>query len=213
MRMSDLKVDVVVDICCPWSAVSYFRLLKAMENLPRLRVNLSFHGYELYPRMLPEGMSLAQHMMENFGMTHEDWQENTKQLTAIGETLGFNFHFTDDKLLYNTFDAHRFLYVAKGSGKQQAVVKALFSAYFSENRNPSALSTLNEIARELELEHLDIAKVLETDKYRPQVRHVQEYYRQLGVRTVPSFIFDSKFLLSGAQSQEALEQALQEMTQ
>ncbi|HSH12611.1 MAG TPA: DsbA family protein, partial [Desulfurivibrionaceae bacterium] len=48
--MTRLQIDIVSDIACPWCAIGYARLEKAMEALkPELDFNVEWHAFELNP--------------------------------------------------------------------------------------------------------------------------------------------------------------------
>src|SRR5262249_37433532 len=49
----------------------------------------------------------------------------------MGEELGIRFDFARARR-GNTFDAHRVLHMARGEGRQQAVLERLLSAYFAD---------------------------------------------------------------------------------
>jgi len=38
--MTTLKIDLVSDIACPWCAVGYARLERALASLPELKIEL-----------------------------------------------------------------------------------------------------------------------------------------------------------------------------
>ena len=54
-------------------------------------------------------------------------------------------------------------------------------------------------------------QVLASDQYTTAVREDEDRYQQAGVTSVPAFIINNKYLISGAQEPEVLVKALQDI--
>ena len=102
-----LKIDIVSDVVCPWCAIGFKRLEKAIEELGiEDQVEIEWQPFELNPGMPPEGQDLTEHITEKYGSTIEQQQESRENMTDIGEELGFKFDYFDGMRMANTFDAH-----------------------------------------------------------------------------------------------------------
>jgi predicted DsbA family dithiol-disulfide isomerase len=76
---------------------------------------------------------------------------------------------------------------------------ALFKAHFTDGRDVSDLATLVDITTELGLD-ADAARIaLEGGHMAWNVRSMQKFWIDKGVRGVPAMVFDGKHLLTGAQ--------------
>jgi predicted DsbA family dithiol-disulfide isomerase len=113
--------------------------------------------------------------------------------------------------VYNTFDAHRLLHWAALAGRQRELKCALFTAYFTEGRNPSDREVLIDVAAQSGLDPLRAREVLESGRYADEVREREQFYGQQGVRAVPSVIVDDRYLIQGGQPVEIFEQALRQI--
>ena len=62
-------------------------------------------------------------------------QELDAQVAAAGEVEGIHFAFDRMERTPKPLDAHRLIWLAEQEGVQDAVVEALFRAYFTEGRD------------------------------------------------------------------------------
>src|ERR1700727_3152151 len=133
-----LKVDFVSDVSCPWCVIGLKSLEPALAKLKgEVSVDLHFQPFELNPQMGPGGQDIVEHIAEKYGSSPTDIERNREVIRARGADLGFTFDMGKRGRIYNTFDAHRLLHWAEIEGKQEKLKNALFSAYFTEGRNPS----------------------------------------------------------------------------
>ncbi len=114
------------------------------------------------------------------------------------------FAFERMKRTPNTLDAHRLIRLAGREGIQDAVVEALFRAYFTEGRDVGDRQTLLDVVVEAGLgrgrAESDLAAI----------RAEEEQAHRLGVQGVPFFIVNGGVALSGAQEPGAFLEAFQQ---
>jgi predicted DsbA family dithiol-disulfide isomerase len=113
--------------------------------------------------------------------------------------------------IYNTFDAHRLLHWAELEGRQHALKRALFTAYFTDGRNPSDREVLIDVAAQAGLDSQRAREVLESGLYADEVREHEQLWGQRGITAVPSVIVNNKYLIQGGQPVEVFEQALRKI--
>src|ERR1700734_973100 len=142
-----MKIDFVSDVSCPWCVVGLKSLEAALERVgSEVSAEVHFQPFELNPQMGPEGQDIVEHIAQKYGSPAADIGRRQEGLRARGEALGFHFGFQRRGRIYNTFDAHRLLHWAEAEGKQQALKHALFTAYFTEGRDPSNHDELVKVA-------------------------------------------------------------------
>lgn len=211
-----LRIDIVSDVVCPWCVVGYRQLLRALDETGT-EYDLHWHPFELNPDMPPEGQNMAEHITEKYGSTPEQSRESRKTLTDIGTGLGFSFQFADDMRMHNTFNVHQLIHWAKTQKMAQemsnALEQALFAAHFTERRDLSDPAVLVEIAASVGLDRQEAAAVLADQRYASAVREQEQVWLRQGIRGVPSVIFDSKHLVTGAQGVENYTSILQQLAQ
>lgn len=202
---SQLKIDIVSDVVCPWCIIGYKRLLQAIETLKgEIEFDIEWHPFELNPQMPAEGQDAIEHLSQKYGRSLEDMKTARAQMAAIGEQLGFNFYQGDDRRVYNTFDAHRLLFWANSQGKQTELKLALFGAYFTHNLNISASDVLLDITEAVGLDKDKASDILSSDTFSEEVQKELQHSRSMGIQSVPSYIIDQKYLLSGARESQDL---------
>ena len=106
---------------------------------------------------------------------------------------------------------HQLLHWADQQGRMHDLKQALFAAHFTHARELSNKEVLADIAAEIGLDRSEAAVVLEDQRFAEVVRHAQQNWRQQGIQSVPSVIFDQKHLVSGAQGVENFKSILQQL--
>ena len=207
--MSDLKIDFVSDISCPWCVIGLKSLEQALERIgDETKAEIHFQPFELNPQMPAEGQDIGEHIAQKYGSTSEDLVRNQEGIRARGAALGFTFNMDLRSRIYNTFDAHRLLHWAEQDGRHYALKQALFSAYFTDGRDPSDREVLIDVATQVGLDPLRAREILESGVYANEVRAREQYYGKQGIRAVPAVIVNDTYLIQGGQPVDVFEQAL-----
>jgi predicted DsbA family dithiol-disulfide isomerase len=207
-----LKVDFVSDVSCPWCVIGLRSLETALAKLKNeVSVDLHFQPFELNPQMGPAGQDIVEHVAEKYGSSSADIERNREVIRARGADLGFAFDMKKRGRIYNTFDAHRLLHWAEIEGKQEKLKNALFSAYFTQGRNPSDPAVLVDVAQSVGLDAKRAAEILSSDEFSQEVRAREQFYAGRGIRAVPSVIINDQHLIQGGQPPEVFEKALRQV--
>jgi predicted DsbA family dithiol-disulfide isomerase len=85
---------------------------------------------------------------------------------------------------------------------QNALVERLFRAYFAEGEDLTDHATLVRLAAEVGLPEGEIEGRLADASARATVQAEADGWRRAGISGVPTFIFDGKYAVSGAQEPE-----------
>lgn len=204
-----LKIDIISDVVCPWCTIGYKRLEKAISDLDlKDQIEIEWHPFELNPNMPIEGQDLTEHITEKYGVTLEKQKLSQKKMTISGREVGFKFDYFDTMRIVNTFDAHVLLDYANEKGKQTELKMALTKAYFSHRKNVSEREILKEILIEIGVNTEKAFTYLNDKENRYKVRNKQSYWKSMGVNSVPTFIFNKKNAVTGAQPIETFKQIL-----
>jgi predicted DsbA family dithiol-disulfide isomerase len=201
-------------VSCPWCAIGLKSLETALANIKGdVAVDLHFQPFELNPRMGADGQDIVEHIAEKYGSTPADIERNRENITARGAAVGFEFNMHKRGRIYNTFDAHRLLHWAELENKQEALKNALFTAYFTEGRNPSDHAVLIDVAQQVGLDAKRAAEILKSEEFAADVRAREKYYTDRGIQAVPSVIINDQHLIQGGQPAEVFERALRQLAQ
>lgn len=207
-----LRIDFVSDVSCPWCAIGLKSLEAAVARLKdQIEVQLHFQPFELNPQMGAEGQDIVEHISQKYGSSANDIDRNRKNIKARGAELGFDFNMEKRGRIYNTFDAHRLLHWAETEGKQEALKNALFSAYFTDGRNPSDPAVLIDVAQKVGLDAKRAAEILKSDEFSAEVRAREKFYADHGIQAVPSLIINDQHLIQGGQPVEVFERVLRRL--
>ncbi|MDZ4137014.1 MAG: DsbA family oxidoreductase, partial [Paracoccaceae bacterium] len=112
----------------------------------------------------------------------------------------------------NTLDAHRLIHWAGLEGRQNAVIAALFRAYFREGRDIGDAATLAEIGAQAGMDGALTARLLATDADRDDIVARDGDARSKGVSAVPTFLIAGQYVLSGAQPVPLWQQVIDELS-
>ncbi|WP_454737403.1 DsbA family oxidoreductase [Cupriavidus necator] len=205
-----LRIDFVSDIACPWCAIGLSSLRQALQRLgDAVDAEIVLHPFELNPGMQPEGEAIVDYLGKKYGRTPAQIAETQAMIRERGAGVGFTFG--ERTRVYNTFDAHRLLHWAGIEGKQLPLKLALLRAYHTDGKDPSNRDVLVEAAQSVGLDAAQARKVLESDDYADAVRAEIQEYQRMGIQSVPSIIFNNRYLVTGGQPVEAFEQAIREI--
>jgi predicted DsbA family dithiol-disulfide isomerase len=209
---TQLKIDIVSDISCPWCIIGYQALNQALFNLaPDIQANITWQPFELNPQMPKEGQDITEHITQKYGITVEQSEQNREAIRERGLSVGYKFGNRGGGRIYNTFDAHRLLHWAYELGKQTELKLALFDLYFQQSGDPSEHRQLLTVVESIGLDGAEAKNILDSDKYTADVRKQQQFYQSAGVSSVPAVIINDKHLISGGQPTETFEQALKQI--
>lgn len=207
-----IDIDIVFDVMCPWCIIGFRQLEQALGQTG-MGARIRWHPFELNPGMPPEGQNTAEHIQQKYGASPEQSAQNRAQMQTLGAQLGFDFQFTPDSRMRNTFVAHQLLDFALSQGLQHPLKLALFKAHFTDALDVSDIVTLIQIADAVGLNAADAEKALTDGALAGSVREKQAFWAERGISGVPSMIFDGKYLVTGAQGAENYAQLLRKTAQ
>ena len=206
--MVNLKIDLVSDIACPWCAVGYARLERALASLPELKIELEWHAFELNPDKNAPQEPILPALSRKYGKSEAEMQQSQAYIMEVAAELGLNFSKMQQRFTCNTFDAHRLVKWAAGFDKQTAMKQALFEAYFGFAEDVSKADVLQKCAEKAGLNADEALKVLQSQQFIDEVRTEEAQYQQAGISSVPAFVINQRYLISGAQDPATLAASL-----
>ncbi|RFN58509.1 DsbA family oxidoreductase [Marixanthomonas ophiurae] len=207
-----LKIDIVSDVVCPWCTIGYKRLEKAISELGiEDQLEIEWQPFELNPNMPVEGQNMKEHITEKYGSTVEQQKESQQHMTEVGKELGFTFDYFDDMRMVNTFNAHILLDYAKDFGKQTELKMRLTTAFFSERKDVSDRDILKQALLDVGLKAEEALARLDNEEVRYDLRNKQGYWKNMGVNSVPTIVFNRKSAVTGAQPVDVFKEVLSEL--
>jgi len=196
-----IQIDVISDVICPWCYIGKRRLEKALAQQGDANVSVRWHPFQLNPQMPSAGIDRRDYRITKFG-SWERSQALDAQVTAAGRDEGLTFAFEKVTRTPNTLNAHRLIWLAGQDGIQDAVVEALFRAYFTEGQDLSNASTLLDVVAAAGLDRGRSDNLLNSNGGLDEIRAAETEARQLGVQSVPFFVVNGIVGISGARAPE-----------
>ena len=213
-----IQVEIWSDIVCPFCFIGKKNFEAALEKYSGSeKIEVVWRSFELDPKaQKSQQIKIHDLIAKKYGRTAEWAQENNERLTAQGKTIGINFDF-NSIIPTNSFDAHRLLHFARAENKENkenkennAVAQLLFSAYFSHGQDIAQPSVLADIVVQAGLSAEKWNQVFLGQDFANDVRNEESQAQELGITGVPAFVFNRKYLVSGAQPVEAFLEVLNE---
>jgi len=218
--MNAIDIDIWSDVMCPWCAVGYARLERALALTGgEIEAVICWMPYELNPGLPPEGKSQAAHLGEVYGRSPEEVTAMGAQMAATAAEAGFSMAYSGEDeppkaMMWNTFEAHcllRWALTAAGPASQTRLKQALFVAHFQQRRNVSDREVLLDIAEAQGLDRPAAAEALDDDALGIAVKLEERRARENGITAVPTFVINGRYILQGAQEPEQFARALMQI--
>jgi predicted DsbA family dithiol-disulfide isomerase len=206
-----MKVEIYSDVACPWCYVGKVRFERALSAFPQAgHVEVTYRPFQLNPDAPQEAQSLYEYHDQRFG---PGFRENHARISDVATEEGLEFHL-DRALAVNTFTAHRLLWLAEqhyGAQTQRGLKAALMRTYFSDGGNVNDTDTLVRLAEEVGIDGDKARTWLTNDEGDGGVRAELNHAHELGINSVPTFVFEGKWAVQGAQPTSTFLQVLEQV--
>ena len=212
MMSVPLQVDVVFDFVCPWCYIGKRRLEAALqawkaEHPADAEPVVRWLPFQLHPDIPRGGMSRREYLLWKHGPAGPS-PEKQQHVAALGRSLGLAFELDKIAVQPNTIDAHRLSGCAQLHGWQDAMVEALFRAYFTEGIDLNDHDALVSLAASVGFDWGQVALYLGSGTDVQTVQRLELECRMAGVDIVPFFIFNGRVTVPGAHEVEVLLEAM-----
>lgn len=206
-----ISVDIVADLVCPWCWLGKRNWDAALASTPDIAVETVWRPYQLDPTLPREGKPYRDYMKAKFsGEDRQRWTQMRTYLEDAAPAAGIEFRFDDIPVRPNTLNAHRLMRWAGTQGKAGEMAEALFAAFFRDSRDIGERGVLIALASEAGLDAAIVGDLLATDRDEKAVWEEEVFFRKLGVSGVPTYIFNGRFAVSGAQEASVLADAIRQ---
>lgn len=197
-----LQVDIFSDVICPWCFIGKRRFERALVQKPPADLQIRWRAFQLNPDMPRDGMDRSHYLDLKFGGS-ENARDVYGRIEAVGLEEDIPFAFSKIQRTPSTVAAHRLIAYATNAGKADALVNALFDAYFINGVDIGDLDALTEIAKSVGLDGDDVANFLRSDIGEGEVMAETRFAYDNGINGVPCFIFNKQYAIAGAQEPES----------
>ncbi|MFC9540426.1 DsbA family protein [Lysinibacillus sp. NPDC056959] len=204
-----MKIEIFSDFTCPFCYIGKRELERAIDSAGYLgQVEIEYKAYQIGPDTpKKDAPTLYEGMGEKFDSSIEEVKDITKGIAKRAEEVGLHYNFEDMKTAH-TEKAHRLAKWTRQFGKESVYTEELMNGYFAEGKDLNddmfllkVIENINldvEIAKGI-LASTDFGEALDRDRYDAQ---------QLGVQSVPFFVFENRYGIKGAEPNEVFVRTL-----
>ncbi|MGJ9383695.1 DsbA family oxidoreductase [Salipaludibacillus sp. CF4.18] len=186
------------------------RLEDALQQIDH-PVTVNYRSFELDPNMERDvNYNIYEKLAEKYGMSLEQAKSNCNNMEQMAQEAGLDFQF-ETQVLTNTFDAHRLTMFAKKHSLMHEMTDRLLRAHYSESKHIGDHDMLIELAEEVGLNRDDVAEMLASNDMSEEVRADEQKAQDHGIQSIPFFLINGKYAITGAQPTDALVQSLQQI--
>ncbi len=115
------------------------------------------------------------------------------------------------EIVPSTRRAHEAAEFARAHGQLSPMHAALLRRYWSEGQDLYSFETLQGAAAEVGLDPDELQREIEAGTYRPAVEASVREANALGIHAVPTFVFDRRLAVQGAQELPVFRQVMSEL--
>ena len=212
-----MNVEIWSDVVCPWCYIGKKRFETALANLTaegvELDISISFRPFQLDPSAPRNAPSpVIDGYAKKFGGM-EKAHQIINHVTSAASDSGIEFHM-ENALRANTLQAHRLLHLAlvhHGAEAQVLLKQALLEAYFTNGEDISNSDILVSCAQRAGIASKTAREYLASDEGLEEVLSDLSLAGELGITAVPTFVFDGKWTVPGAQDAAVFENVLRRL--
>ena len=207
-----MLVEIWSDVVCPWCYIGKRRFETALAEFSETaagrneEIEVVFRPFMLDPTAPDVAQPVREVYEKKFGGP-EAAREILDRVTseAAGEGLEFRMDIAQRA---NTLSAHRLLVLAERHGCQAELKERLMQAYFHDGADIAGLDELVAYGEEVGLDPEISRAWLQGDGGREEVADSLEFAANNGLASVPTYVFDRRVAVPGAQPAEVFARIL-----
>jgi predicted DsbA family dithiol-disulfide isomerase len=204
-RPPRVRLEVFSDYTCPWCYIGLARLEKALARLPEtLVVDVEWRPFEIHPGVPIQGMPV-----EDLPYPPDVWARMQEALRASAGAEELDIGKRP-----KVSNTHRALLAGVYAQAEEAdrfpdFHKRLFTAYFAEGYDLGDPTVVDQLAQDAGVDVDRMRAAIESGRYEATLSATSGDARILGISGTPTFVFDRRFAVSGAQPTEVLIQGFE----
>lgn len=207
-----MRIDIYSDTVCPWCYLGKRRFELAVAARPQYEARVTWRPFELNPDMPADGVDRAAYLAARLGGPERVAAAHA-QLERQGEASGIRFRFDLIQRVPNTRRSHLLIAHAARYDRQAEIKERVMRAYFEEGRDIGDVEELVRLAVDAGLSERESRSALILREGQDGVIAAERHAAVLGLTGVPTFIFDGRYTISGAQEVAALAGVLDQVAE
>ncbi|MGG5257663.1 DsbA family oxidoreductase [Phycicoccus avicenniae] len=207
-----MRIDVWSDILCPFCHLGRRHLELALEQFEHAdEVGVVWHSFQLDRNAAAvDDTPQIDRIAQKYGVPREQMVAQHEQMARDAAAVGLDFRW-EQLVGGNSYDAHRMRHLARSLDLEEPVTERVLRAWYSEGAAIGDHETLVRLGVEGGLEEQAVRDLLAGDDFGIDVRTDEALAGQIGITSVPMFVLDQKYGVTGAQPVDALLQAIRQV--
>ncbi|MGE6514943.1 DsbA family oxidoreductase [Lysinibacillus sphaericus] len=205
-----MKIEIFSDFSCPFCYIGEKELERAIEEAGYTgQVEIEFKAFQIAPEAPRElGQNFYEYWMAHHQVTLEEVKQMTAGIVERAKEVGLAYNYDEIKTAH-TENAHRLAKWTKQYSKDVDYNEALMAAYFIEGKDLNDEAVLLAIIKNLGLNIAEAKEVLSSSDAFMEELHKDRYdAQQIGVQSVPFFVFENRYGIKGAEPNEVFVRTL-----
>lgn len=206
-----MKVEIYSDVACPWCYIGKRRFESALAAFPSAaEVEVVHRPFLLDPAAPDAPVPMPLHLERKFGALASSMLARVTD-AAAAEGIVMDW---DSALAASTRAAHRLVLLAGseyGPEVERRLVDELFAAYFTRGTDVSDHAALAALGESVGMEEARVREYLASNEGAAELEAELGRARMVGVTAVPTFVFDGRYAVPGAQPSETFLEVLEEI--
>lgn len=205
-----MKIEIWSDVLCPFCYIGKRNFESALNQFTEKdKIEIEWKSFQLNPALSEfPSESYEEYLINAKGLPKHQVQAMLDNVTQMAQKVGLNYDF-ENAVMVNSFKAHRLIQFAKTKNAGNQAEEQLFKAFFTEGENIAEEATLKNIGTEIGLSEAEVDQALNENKYADLVESDMQLARDFQISSVPFFVFDRKYAVSGAQAVSVFLQTME----
>ncbi|MGE7091436.1 DsbA family oxidoreductase [Lysinibacillus sp. NPDC048646] len=205
-----MKVEIFSDFSCPFCYIGEKELERAIEEAGYTgQVEIEFKAFQIDSGAPKEkGQDFYEYLIAYHKVTLEEAKQMTVGIVERAKEVGLAYNYDDMKTAH-TEKAHRLSKWTKQYSKEVAYHKALMAAYHIEGKDLNDEAVLLTVIEDIGLNVVEAKEVLSSsDAFIEELNEDRYDAQQIGVQSVPFFVFENRYGIKGAEPNEVFVRTL-----
>ncbi|GGG25201.1 DSBA oxidoreductase [Lysinibacillus alkalisoli] len=204
-----MKIEIFTDFVCPFCYIGKTQLKRAIKEAGyEEEVELIYRAYQLHPETPKEhAPRYLQALKDKFNGDVTKMNEVMDSIQYRAQEVGLTYQF-EKMTTANTETAHRIVKWAAAYDKDIVLFDRLIQGYFTEGLDLNDEAQVLAIVDEVGLDVLQAKQVYHSQDYMQALDEDRYAAMQIGVNSVPFFVFENRYGIKGAEPDEVFIRTL-----
>jgi len=204
-----MKIEVFTDFTCPFCYIAKRELELAVDTAGyEGQVEIEYKTYQISPDTPKvNAPTFLDALALKYNGTREEVRDMTESMASRAAEVGLYYHF-EKMTTAHTEKAHRLAKWTQQFGKASVYTEALMAGYFTAGEDLNEDSFLLKVIAQLDLDIEEAKNILASNAFSDALDQDRYDAQQLGIQSVPFFVFENRYGIKGAEPNEVFVRTL-----